>query len=90
MGYKNVKKILPSELIEQIQEYIDGEVIYIPRKDVNRKCWGADTGTKEVLRMRNNEICYKYQKGVRACDLAKEYHISVQGIYKILSMHKGM
>lgn len=85
LGYKNGKKILPQELIKQIQQYIDGEVIYIPRKAENRKCWGECTYTKSVLDTRNKEIFCKYQKGAKVCDLAEEYHISTQGIYKIIS-----
>ncbi|WP_077602260.1 GNAT family N-acetyltransferase [Oceanobacillus sojae] len=37
MSYKKIKEILPSELIELIQEYIDGEYIYIPIKQDNKK-----------------------------------------------------
>ena len=32
MCYQNGKKILPPPLLSAIQEYIDGEYIYIPRK----------------------------------------------------------
>lgn len=88
LGYKNGNEILPNELIKQIQEYVDGENIYIPRKEENRKDWGADTKTKVVLKARNMEIYRKYQNGYRVVDLAAEYHISTQGIYKILSRLK--
>lgn len=37
MSYKKIKEILPFELIELIQEYIDGEYIYIPIKQDNKK-----------------------------------------------------
>lgn len=88
MGYKNVKQILPDELIKQIQEYVDGEVIYIPRKEERRRHWGESTQTKLFIETRNTEIRRKYQMGVRVGDLAEEYHISTQGIYKILSKNK--
>ena len=32
---------LPAELLEQIQEYVEGEVIYIPKKKSSKKCWGC-------------------------------------------------
>ena len=32
MGYRRAEEILPKEIIEMIQEYVDGENIYIPRK----------------------------------------------------------
>ena len=33
MGYKNAIRVLPDDLIMAIQEYIDGEYLYIPRKE---------------------------------------------------------
>ena len=44
--------------------------------------------TRTFIQMRNAEIYAKYQKGDRVVDLAEEYHISTQGIYKILSQLK--
>lgn len=90
MGYKNVSEILPENLVRQIQEFIDGDVIYIPRKAVNRKCWGDGTDTKKQLQSRDMEIVLKYSQGVRVSDLANEYHMSTQGIYKILSKKKNL
>ncbi len=37
MSYKKAIHILPEELLELIQEYVDGEYIYIPRKSNNKK-----------------------------------------------------
>lgn len=36
MGYIRAEKILPQEIIELIQQYVDGENIYIPKKSGNR------------------------------------------------------
>ena len=33
MKYKNAVAVLPTELIEEIQKYIQGEFLYIPKKD---------------------------------------------------------
>ena len=33
LKYKNANNILPAELIETIQQYVQGEYIYIPIKD---------------------------------------------------------
>ena len=33
MKYKNANSILPEELIENIQQYVQGEYIYIPIKN---------------------------------------------------------
>lgn len=87
MGYKNSKEILPEELIAQIQKYVGGQNIYIPRK--NKKSWGENTDTKQLLEIRNKEIFLKYQTGDSVISLGAEYHLSVQAIYKILSEQKG-
>lgn len=89
MGYKNGKEILPAELLKQLQKYADGEIIYIPRQEEKRKRWGEDTASKQLIEARNAEIYQKYLKGSRVIDLADEYHISIQGIYKILSKQKS-
>lgn len=88
MGYRNGKEILPDELIRQIQKYVDGESIYIPRKEENRKYWGTNTNSRQQIAIRNREIYEKYKMGYRVVDLAKEYYISTQAIYKILLKQK--
>lgn len=89
LGYNNGKQILPIELIKQIQQYVDGKSIYIPKREETVKCWGQNTDTKMFLNRRNIEIYQKYLNGCRVVDLAQEYHISTQGIYKILSKQRG-
>jgi len=88
MGYKNSVDILPPDLIAQIQQYVDGESIYIPRAAHERRKWGENTNTCQVLNSRNSEIYHKYRSGVRVQQLSEEYHISTQGIYKVLSKFK--
>ena len=39
MSYRSAEEILPVEILELIQQYVDGENIYIPRKSENRKTW---------------------------------------------------
>lgn len=87
MGYKRSTK-LPTELIEQIQEYVDGETVYIPRKSSERRKWGESSGSNESLDERNAEIYRKYKNGESVKSLAEEYYISKQGIYKILTKFK--
>lgn len=89
MGYKKSIEILPTELVRQIQEYIDGTYIYIPRIAENRKKWGENSKFKELLQSRNEEIYNKYKQGVKVRKLSEEYYISPQGIYKIISKYKN-
>ena len=48
MGYRNAADILPENLLEAIQAYIEGEVVYIP-KTTPRKDWGEGNGSEEGL-----------------------------------------
>lgn len=37
MSYINIYDVLPKEIVEQIQEYVDGVKVYIPKKPDSRK-----------------------------------------------------
>lgn len=88
MGYINGKTILPAELLAKIQEYIDGEYVYIPRKESNRKCWGENKNTRNKNAERNKEIYLKYVSGISVDEISKEYFLSNKTIYSILSKFK--
>jgi Mor family transcriptional regulator len=87
VGYKKSTE-LPTELIKKIQEYVDGETVYIPRKSRQRRKWGESTGSISSLDVRNAEIYKKYLNGKSVKELSEEYYISKQGIYKILTKFK--
>ncbi len=48
MGYNNGKQILSIELIKQIQQYVDGESTYIPKRE-------------ETFRNHSFLLSYKYK-----------------------------
>ena len=56
MGYIRAEEILPIEVIELIQQYVDGENIYIPCKSAHRQAWGAGTQIKQGFLMRNQQL----------------------------------
>ena len=89
MGYRNGSVLLPAELLKQIQDYVDGEYIYIPRLTANRKKWGDNTEARSMLAERNAEIYCKYKSSVPVRQLSETYCISPQGIYKILAAYKN-
>ena len=88
MGYKRAEEILPSEVVELIQLYVDGENIYIQRKSQNRMEWGAGTQTKKELRIRNQKIYSDYLSGKKVSDLAKNYCLSEKSIQRIIRENK--
>lgn len=85
MSYKQAAQILPPELLEQVQQYVDGEYLYIPRAADNKKDWGASTNTRQELRQRNERICQDYAQGVTVSQLAQRYFLSAKSIRRILS-----
>lgn len=42
MRYEKAQDILPEEILQIVQEYIDGEYLYIPRKEENKKTSGKN------------------------------------------------
>lgn len=84
MSYRRAEEILPIEIIELIQNYVDGVNIYIPRKESQRKQWGANTSIHKELEDRNIKIFTDYQKGYNVQDLSKKYFLSRKSIERIL------
>lgn len=84
MEKKNAKQILPEDLLEELQKYIQGEYLYIPKADGSRKKWGEHSGTRQELTERNAGIRRDFEKGLRVNDLADKYFLSVERIKKIV------
>jgi len=89
MGYKNAICILPDNLIAAIQQHIDGEYLYIPRKIENKKIWGELKNSRQVYAERNAAIFKEYKCGMPVEKLGDKYYLSPKTVYKILSMMKN-
>ena len=61
-AYKNAKDVLPDDLLEAVQRYLQGETLYIPVKG-SRRPWGERTGAKKDLAERNQAIREPLSKG---------------------------
>lgn len=88
MKYENAQNILPSEIIEVIQGYIDGGYLYIPKKDENKKRWGENSNIKEKLKQRNREIYNRYLTGMSIKELTNTYYLTESSIRRILREYK--
>lgn len=88
MKYIKAQDVLPEELVRLLQEYVNGEYLYVPCKDGEKKTWGEKSGSRDLLRKRNKEIYQKYREGRSAEDLSMEYFLSEQSIRRILSQVK--
>ena len=83
MKYVKAQDVLPEEIIEILQKYVDGKYLYIPRKNENQKAWGENSGIRKSLNARNTEIFKKYKDGTSINTLAKEYFLSEKSIADI-------
>ena len=88
MGYIRAEEILPNEVIELIQQYVDGANLYIPRKQENRQQWGTRTAYKDELQTRNASIYRDYLSGVPISELANNYYLSEKSIQRIIRQGK--
>lgn len=88
MSYQRAECILPKEVLELIQNYIDGEYLYIPRKIDKKKTWGETTKIKQELSKRNNEIYKSYLAGTSILVLADIYFLSTKSIQRIVLSEK--
>ena len=84
MGYVQALEILPEGLIEEIQKYINGQVIYIPKIKSNRCKWGEKTDSKAYFRERNFEIYNSYKHGTTVFDLSEKYFLTPKSIKRII------
>jgi len=88
MGYIKAEEVLPAELVELIQEYVEGQMIYIPKKREHKTAWGTHTGTKDFLCRRNEQICMEYLEGVKVAELAEKYFLTEKSIQRIIRNRK--
>lgn len=83
MKYENAADILPEELLEQVQKYTQGRLVYIPRRD-ERKAWGERSGYKLKLARRNQMIRNMFIFGNTVGELAENYFLSEETIKRIV------
>lgn len=80
--YVNAKEVLPDALIKEIQKYVKGQHLYIPATE--RQNWGASTGIRDEMDLRNDEICRQYYEGFSMAQLAKKFNLSEERIRGII------
>jgi Mor family transcriptional regulator len=88
MKYMNANKVLPEKLIVEIQKYVQGETLYIPKQETKRMKWGTSSGGRRMLDQRNKAIRNSFVNGSTIEHLAEEYYLSTETIKKIVYSHK--
>ncbi len=83
MKYKNASHVLPDELLSEIQKYVTGEVIYIPKPEGKKK-WGEGSGARQFYQERNGKIGSDHDKGMTIEALSEKYNLSAESIKRII------
>lgn len=81
-NYINAREVLPEKLIKEIQQYVQGKHVYIPKTD--RQSWGSVSGTRELLEERNENIVRLFDGGVSIPHLADLFNLSPERIRGII------
>lgn len=88
MSYAKARDIFPDEVLEIIQNYLEGEYIYIPKKEENKIAWGELTQSKKELLNRNVRIYEDYLTGMSTQSLSEKYYLSLKTIQRIILQKK--
>jgi Mor family transcriptional regulator len=88
LKYINANKVLPEKLIVEIQKYVQGETLYIPKPKTAYQKWGTSSGGRRILDRRNDAIKKSFISGSSIQQLAEEYYLSTETIKKIVYSQK--
>ncbi|MBQ3528860.1 MAG: hypothetical protein IJA52_09940 [Clostridia bacterium] len=84
MSYIKAEEVLPEDILKLIQNYVDGKLLYIPKKSPIRNDWGSASGIKEYYAKRNSQIYKEYHGGASYCELSEKYFLSKKSIQRII------
>lgn len=83
LNYTKGSDVLPEYLLKEIQKYIDGGLVYIPKKG-SKAMWGSKSGARKLIDERNKQIITKYEMGESIQTLADMYNLEFDTIRKII------
>ena len=87
MRYIRADEILPPELLEAVQKYIDGQLIYIPSKE--KQEWGSVTASRKYYCDRNRKIFLQRKAGASTEELSLRFSLSEKSIQRILRQQRA-
>ena len=83
MKYINAAEILPERLLQELQTYSGGNILYVP-KAVTKAGWGIESGPKTFYQERNRKIKTLFREGNSVDELALQYGLSSSTIKRII------
>ena len=83
MKYINAAEVLPETLLKELQSYVDGELLYIPKVSAKKE-WGTANGSRLFYEERNKEIRKLFQEGCSVDLLSEQYGLVYSTIKNII------
>lgn len=71
-------------MVKELQNYVQGEYIYVPVEQEQQKRWGEVSGYRQELEQRNHQIKKEYQNGISMEYLSEKYGLSLYAVRKII------
>ncbi|ACQ54031.1 CD3324 family protein [Clostridium botulinum] len=84
MKYLNANKVLPDFLVKELQNYVQGDYLYVPIEKDKHKKWGELSGCRNEIEIRNQEIIDKHMNGASIEELSDTYYLSIHAVRKII------
>jgi hypothetical protein len=84
MEYKKAYDVFPQALVDEMQRYAEGCIVYIPKRSGNRAPWGAKTKIRTDIARRNSCIRSAFKRGTNIIQLSEQYFLSPETIRKIV------
>ncbi|WP_042160932.1 CD3324 family protein [Paenibacillus gorillae] len=88
MKYVKADLVFPEALLKEMQKYVHGEMVYIPKPKGIRKKWGEASGSRKNLIQRNEEIRHLFSVGQTIDQLSDRFFLSSCSIKKIVYSKK--
>ena len=83
MKYINAAEILPERLLQELQTYRGGNILYVPKAGT-KAGWGTESGPKTFYQERNRKIKTLFREGNSVDELALQYGLSSSTIKRII------
>ena len=90
MPYLKGEEALPPELLAEIQKYVQGALVYIPKRARERLGWGCRNGTRQAIDRRDAAIREAAARGVPVDLIAEDYSLSTDAIRKVLYRRRAI
>ncbi len=82
--YINAEDVLPKDLLQKVQDYVQGTEIYIPKKPERYLGWGEKNSVRRQLDLRNRQIVQDFTRGASIETLMEKYHLSYDSFKRII------